>query len=221
MQKNIDGVFIVTSIPSDPYIDELVDSNISCVTTDIYYDNLYTVISDNIDGAKQAVDHLHQLGHQKIGFVKGLAYSLAARERLEGFLAQMDKHSIPVREDFMLTSNYYSFEEGYEAGLRFVDLKEKPSAMFVVSDIVAMGFIRALKDYGIQVPDDVSVVGFDDLPFSKHFEPSLTTIHQDTKVLGEKAAKKLLELMHGKTDNRTGVVKVPVTLVVRDSTKKC
>lgn len=221
MQKDIDGVFIVTSVPSDPYLDELIESNISCVTTDIYYDNLFTIISDNVEGAKKAVEFLYNEGHREIGHIAGSHFSLAARERMDGFLEKMKDLQLDVKEEHMLTAEFYSFEHGYEVGELFAKMDKYPSAMFVVSDIVAMGFIKALKDYGIKVPEDVSVVGFDDLPFSKHFEPSLTTIHQDTKVLGEKAAIKLLELMKSKDEERTGVVKVPVELMVRDSTKKC
>lgn len=218
-QKNIDGVFIVTSIPSDPYLHELIKSDISCVTTDIYYDHLFTIISDNIAGAKKAVEYLYQTGHREIGFIAGSQYSLAARERMQGYIDQMKKHELTIKEDYIITSEYYSFEHGYEAGEKFLTLEHYPSAMFVVSDIIAMGFIKALKDGGLRVPEDVSVIGFDDLPFARHFEPSLSTMHQDTVVLGEKAAVKLLELMSNKTEERTGIVKVPVKLMVRDSTK--
>jgi len=219
MQKNIDGVFIVTSIPSDPFLHELIDADISCVSTDIYYDNLFTIISDNIDGAKKAVEYFYQTGHRNIGFIAGSHYSLAARERKQGYLDQMHKLHLEVKDEYIITSEYYSFEHGYQAGQTFLTLKTHPSAVFVVSDIMAMGFIKALKDGGLNVPEDVSVIGFDDLPFARHFEPSLSTIHQDTVVLGEKAAVKLLELMNDKTDERTGIVKVPVKLIVRNSTK--
>ncbi|MFW5913951.1 MAG: LacI family DNA-binding transcriptional regulator, partial [Bacillota bacterium] len=192
-QKNIDGVFIVTSVPGDPYLDELVASDIACVTTDIYYDNLFTVISDNIDGARQAVKYFHDLGHRSIGHVSEAHQSPAARERLQGFKDTLNVLGLPFNEDFIIPAGYYSFDHGYEAGKKFLELETHPSAVFVVADIIAMGFIKALKDGGLKVPEDVSVIGFDDIPFSEHFEPALTTIRQNTKALGEEAAIKLLE----------------------------
>jgi|AntRauTorckE6833_2_1112554.scaffolds.fasta_scaffold01039_7 LacI family transcriptional regulator len=218
-QKNIDGVFIVTSVPGDKDLEELVTSEISCVTTDIYYDNLFTVISDNVNGAKQAVDYFYQTGHTQIGHVTESYDTLAAQERFVGFKEKMVELGLPVNEDYIFSSESYSYDDGYEVGKKFLELDHYPTAMFVVSDIVAMGFIKALKDGGLKVPEDVSVIGFDDLPFAKQFEPSLSTIRQDARVLGEKAAHKLLELMENKTENRTGIEKIPVELMVRDSVK--
>jgi DNA-binding LacI/PurR family transcriptional regulator len=144
---------------------------------------------------------------------------LAAQERFVGFKEKMVELGLPVNEDYIFSSESYSYDDGYEVGKKFLELDHYPTAMFVVSDIVAMGFIKALKDGGLKVPEDVSVIGFDDLPFAKQFEPSLSTIRQDARVLGEKAAHKLLELMENKTENRTGIEKIPVELMVRDSVK--
>lgn len=216
-QKNIDGVYIVTSVPGDPHLNELLDSNIAAVTTDIYYNNLFTVISDNVEGARKAVEYFHQLGHEKIGHVTEAHQSLAARERLQGFKDAMRAFNLPVNDDYIVSSDYYSFEHGYEAGKRFLELDDYPTAVFAVADIIAMGFIKALKDGGLRVPEDVSVIGFDDIPFSEHFEPALTTVRQDTRVIGEEAASKLLEMMDEESNDRTGIEKIPVDLVVRDS----
>ncbi len=221
LHKNIDGVFIVTSLPGDPYLKELVNSDISCVTTDIYHENLFTVISDNVDGAKQAVRYLHQMGHTKIAHVSERHFFPAARERLEGFYEAMRELNLPVQDEHIIMCEYYAFEYGYEAGQRFLALDDRPTAVFVVADIIAMGFISALKEAGLNVPDDVSVIGFDDIPFAKHYEPKLTTISQNTTKLGEKAADHLLKQMNEKTGVRSGTEKVPVELIVRDSVKKC
>jgi DNA-binding LacI/PurR family transcriptional regulator len=91
--------------------------------------------------------------------------------------------------------------------------------VFVASDQIAIGFIKALKNNGVNVPKDVSVVGFDDLDYVKHLEPSLTTIRQNKQLLGEEAADKLLNLMFQNEMNTTGYTKVPVKLIKRDSTK--
>jgi len=218
-QKGIEGVYIVSSVPNDPYLKELVESNIPTVTTDIYYDNLLTVISDNVNGAHQAVQYLYDQGHEKIGHITEIHDLFAAEERLEGFISKMQALNLDVDDDYVFTASSYSFEAGYEVGQAFLKLKTYPTAVFAVSDIVAMGFIRALKEAGLNVPEDVSVIGFDDLPFAKHFEPGLTTIRQNTKTLGERAAIKLLEMMNNKTEECAGVEKIPVDLIIRNSVK--
>jgi len=219
LQKGIEGVYIVSSVPNDPHLDELLQSNIPCVTTDIYYNNLLTVISDNKQGAYEAVRYFHDLGHRNIGHITETHDLAAAKERYEGFIETMEKLDCPVNNDYLFTASSYSYEAGYAVGEQFLTLSEYPSAMFVVSDIVAMGFIKALKDGGLKVPDDVSVIGFDDIPFAKHFEPSLTTINQDTKVLGERAAYKLLQMMNNESENIRDVEKIPVSLKIRDSVR--
>lgn len=219
-QKNIDGVFIVTSLYEDPHLQELVESGIACVSTDIYYKNLFTVISDNMDGARQAVEYFYQTGHTKIGHITESHFSPAAAERYQGFVDTMNALNLPVEEKNIIATDYYSFDEGYKAGKKFLELEDYPTAVFVAADIIAMGFIKALKDGGRKVPEDVSVIGFDDLEFAALFEPSLSTIRQDTKLLGKKAALKLLELMDKKIEKRQVVEKIPVELVVRDSVKR-
>jgi len=219
MQKNIDGVFIVTSTAHDPLLKELVESDIACVSTDVYYDNLFTVISDNIDGAKQAVDYFYQMGHEKIGIITEAYDTVASQERLRGFKEKMQALHLEVIDDYIIPARKYAYEDGYDAGQKFLKLNTKPTAVFVVSDVIAMGFIKALKDGGLKVPDDISVIGFDDIPFAKHYEPRLTTINQNTKTIGERAAIKLLHLMECNQEKTTGIEKVPVTLVKRDSVK--
>ncbi len=218
-QKNVEGVLILTSYENDPYLEELVESDIYCVTTDLYHENLYTVISDNIKGSHLAVEHLYQNGHRKIGHVSEQTLSLAASERMTGFKDSMQKFGLNINEDYIFHTKAYAFEDGYEVGKAFLALKEYPTAMFVVADIVALGFIRALKDGGLKVPEDVSVIGFDDIPFASHFDPPLTTISQDAKTIGQTAGKVLLKQIQNKAENWSGIYKVPVTLKERNSVK--
>ncbi|MCF7927108.1 MAG: LacI family transcriptional regulator [Candidatus Izimaplasma sp.] len=217
-QKNIKGVFIVTSVPDNPYLKELIDSDVACVTTDIYFDNLYTVISDNINAGQKAVKFFYEKGFRHIAHIAGHHYSLAARERQEGFRKQMNEYNLPIRENEVIQANTYSFEDGYKSGELFLKQPNYSKAVFVVSDQVAMGFIKALQDNGVKVPEDVSVIGVDDLPFSKHYCPALTTIQQDTTKIGLTAAKKLIDMMKYKEANKKGITKIPVKIIERDST---
>ncbi|MCF7925335.1 MAG: LacI family transcriptional regulator [Candidatus Izimaplasma sp.] len=218
MQKNIDGVFIVTSVATNPDLQELIESNIACVTTDIYHENLYTIMSDNTMGAKLAVQYLYDLGHRQIAHIRGSKHSTAANERYDGYRQMMEELNLNMDEKLIITSDYYSVDYGYKAGKKFLSYDTIPSAVFCVSDQVAVGFIKALKENDVCVPEDVSVIGFDDLEFVKYLHPSLTTIRQDTHLLGIEAAKKLLSLINQKKRNITGDKKVPVELIVRNST---
>ena len=220
MQKNIDGVFIVTSTGTNPNLKELIDSDIACVTTDLYHDNLYTVISDNQRGAKLAVDHLADLGHVNIGHIRGSKLSIAANERYEGFLDAMRERGLPVEEEYIITADYYSYDSGYQAAKKLMALNKLPTALFCASDQIAIGVMTALRDSGIRVPEDISVVGYDDLDFVQYISPSLTTIRQNKHQIGETAARTLLQLIDDAdsvTDTKT---KVPVELIIRESTTK-
>lgn len=218
-QKNIHGVFIVTSFSTDPYIEELLKSEVSCVTTDIYKEGLYTIMSDNFDGACQAVEYLNNLGFDRIGHIKGNTYSTAAKERLAGYLSKMKELHIPIEEEFIVESAFYSVDYGYKAGIEYLSKDNYPKSVFIVSDEVAVGFLKAMKEKGFKAPDDISIIGFDDLDYVKHINPSLTTIRQNTKILGEEAAIKLLDLMNNDLENKTGFSRIPVQLIKRDSTR--
>ncbi len=218
-QKKIEGVFIVTSSENDNNIKELVNSNIKCVTTDNVGDKLHTIISDNHKGAKLAVDYFHSIGIKRIAHIKGPNYSIAAKERELGFCQTQESHGIKVEDELLIEVAQFSFEHGYQAGREFLKLDNYPEAAFVCSDIIAMGFIRCLNESGVRVPEDVKVIGFDDIEFSRLFTPSLTTIRQNVENIGKTAARKLLTLIQNKDENIQEVERIPVELVLRDSTK--
>ena len=115
----------------------------------------------------------------------------------------------------------FGFTSGYNAiGKLLENAKERPELIMVASDDLALGVLKGLSDRGLKVPEDIQVVGFDDIAFAKHFTPGLTTIRQDRKLLGETAARLLIELMDNPDEEIEEVVKLPVELVVRESTRK-
>ncbi len=218
IKKSLEGVFIVSCNLKDKYLEELINSHIHCVTTDLYQDSICTVISDNIDGSKQAVDYFVSKGHKRIAHITGPIDSLSGIERIEGFIKAMRDNNLSVEDEFIIESKSFSFEEGYAAAKKFLEKDNFPNAAFCASDLIAMGFIKCLRDNGLNVPSDVSVIGFDDISFSKYFEPSLSTLKQDKAALGEIAAKKLLDLIDENSEDNTRITKVPVEFVKRDST---
>lgn len=183
----------------------------------------HTVTIDNHLGARLAVEHLIALGHRRIGHILGPEGNILTRQRAEGTCDALAAAGIAPEENWFLPGDY-TIASGVAAARRFLALDEKPSAMFCASDTMACGFMSELHRNGIRVPDDVSVVGFDDIELSEHFIPSLTTIRQPREAIGETAAEMLLGLIRAQQgeqqpagDAHQGTV-LPIELVVRGST---
>jgi len=181
---------------------------------------LPSVRSDNIEGARLAVRHLHDLGHRKIAHVTGPGDNVLTHARRQGMLEERARLQLPVRDEWILRGDF-SLESGRSAALKILDLDERPTAVFCASDQVAFGLMSTLEAHGLNVPEDMSVVGFDDIELSDFYVPALTTIRQDRRALGTKAASLLLECIDPKTTvpaDRLKPVVVGVDLVVRNST---
>ncbi|MBI9009943.1 MAG: LacI family DNA-binding transcriptional regulator [Tenericutes bacterium] len=219
--KNVDGVLIVTGNINKPNIIELVNSEIPTVSTDIKMDDLYSVMSDDFMGMKLGLEFALKLGLRKLACVSGPLTSRAFYERYLAFKEILEENNLTFKEKYFRVSPTYGFTGGYNATKELLEeVKEAPDFIFALSDEIAYGVIRALEDSGLKVPEDVSVIGYDDVSFSKHFTPALTTIRQYKKEIGETAAKRLLALIDGTVKPEKQVELIPVSLVIRDSTKK-
>ncbi len=173
-------------------------------------------IVDNLLGADLAVSHLLELGHTNIGHVTGLLTHKAGLDRLDGFRATLERTGLDPSDAWVLEGDY-TLDAGTRAAEAWLELPERPTAIFCASDRTAFGFISALSGAGVRVPQDVSVVGFDDIDIAGHFVPPLTTIHQPRRAVGEQAATLLLDLLQGARPE-AGVIQLEPWLVVRKST---
>lgn len=181
--------------------------------------DLPSVRSDNVKGASLAIRHLHDLGHRKIAHVTGPAGNVLTRARREGVLRERDRLGLPIRPDWIMRGDF-SMETGQAAAQSIFAMEDRPTAVFCASDMVAFGVIAGLTEAGIRVPQDISVVGFDDIEMSQFFIPSLTTIRQDRRALGMRAAQLLVGRLDG-TPARAGrgpIDLIDVALIVRAST---
>ncbi|MBM9593834.1 LacI family DNA-binding transcriptional regulator [Roseitranquillus sediminis] len=172
---------------------------------------------DNVEGARLAVAYLAELGHRRIGHVSGPAANVLTRARMEGWCAVLDGCGLPRPEEWLFSGDF-TLDAGMIAARRWLALDERPTAVFCSSDTMACGFIGALARAGVAVPDDVSVVGFDDIDLAAHLHPALTTVHQPRRRIGTAAAEALLTLMAGGKLTNTDTV-LPVELTVRASAK--
>lgn len=214
----VDGVMLLTGRLPHPSFAELDASiPIALICNDIPGLDLLTVIEiDNYDAARQAIQHLIALGHRRIGHALGPADNIESMYRLQGYRSALADAGLPA-DDSIVWPGAFRFDAGVEVAQRFLDHPDPPTAIFTANDEMAMGFIRTVKDAGLSVPGDVSVVGFDDIEYARYFDPALTTINQPRAELGRMAATSILDRM-------TGAAAAPIrtrlkcTLVVRNST---
>ncbi len=177
---------------------------------------LPSVRFDNAGGAELAVDHLASLGHSRIGHVTGPLENVLTEARFQGFARAMARHGFEVRSDWLIGGDFM-LQSGVLAARQWLRLIERPTAMFLANDEMACGFISELHRNGVEVPRDLSVVGFDDIDIAERYIPSLTTIHQPRHEIGEAAFAAFLETVNGETGPSVRVL--PATLIARESTR--
>lgn len=219
LNRHIDGVILMGTTVDDK-IEELLESDIPAVFLDVDLtgENATYITSDNISGARQVVDYLHELGHKNIGMIAGLENTMPTKHRTEGFLQRVKELNLVSREEW-ITNTFYSEESGYHAMNELLKHDKLPTAFFCHSDMIAIGAMKAIKDAGYKIPDDFSIIGFDGLEIGCYMTPNLTTIRQDSYAMGDKAADLLMEMISN-SDVKVSPVVLPVELIVRESCKK-
>jgi LacI family repressor for deo operon, udp, cdd, tsx, nupC, and nupG len=175
-----------------------------------------TVRSDNRAGMQLGVDHLVALGHRDIAFLSGPAGNILTSERQQGFVAALQRHGLTLDDD-RIAGGDFSMDAGY-ASARLFAQPIRPTAVVCSSDQLAIGLISGLRELGLSVPSDVSVVGFDDIGPAPYAVPALTTIRQDREALGRKAAQMLLKRLGSDICEQDETATLPVTLIERAST---
>jgi LacI family transcriptional regulator, repressor for deo operon, udp, cdd, tsx, nupC, and nupG len=176
-----------------------------------------SVRSDNQDGILQAVEHLTRLGHTKIGHITGPLENVLARCRLEKFERALLDKGLELKTDWVIKGDF-SLCAGRDAAGHYLRLPEKPTALVCASDQIAFGLISTLSAQGVSVPEDLSVVGFDNVEMAEFFQPPLTTIHQHRNQLGAAAAREVLELLSHNKRSAARIETIPVRFVERGST---
>ena len=175
------------------------------------------ISSDNAEGARLAIRHLHGLGHQKIAHITGPDGNVLTIARREGMVAERARLGLPVHPDWIIRGDF-SLESGHEAAGRILAMNDRPTAVFCSADMVSFGLVAGLIAGGLRVPEDISVVGFDDIEMSGSYVPALTTIRQDRHRLGRRAAEVLLTQLATGNGHPVAEAAVPVELVIRSST---
>lgn len=165
-------------------------------------------------GAQVATQHLVDLGHQRIGYINGRGEWIEAQNRLAGYLDVLQKYDLP-QDNNLIQQGDWSVDSGYEATQLLLALKERPTAIFAANDIMALGAIYAVQDVGMNIPQDIAIVGYDDRDFTAWIRPSLTTIRMPSYEMGQAAARLLLKQFSG--EELEDATQIPGELIVRES----
>jgi LacI family transcriptional regulator len=216
-QHRVDGIVLMGVDRDDPEVEKLAQSQIPVIGVDLDIAGPRTswVASDNVGGARIAVRHLHELGHRRIATIAGPLSTKPGADRLLGFRAEMHQLGLDASADYEIEGDFYA-ESGESAMRRLLGLPGPPTAVFASSDLMAVGAVRAVQAAGLRVPEDVAIVGFDDIRLAELVAPSLTTVRQDMVGIGLAAGRGLVEQIENPDDTPPALT-LPVELVVRAS----
>ncbi|MGQ9492643.1 MAG: LacI family DNA-binding transcriptional regulator [Anaerolineae bacterium] len=200
-ENRVDGVIVTSSRVGDLYLPLLEEMKVPIVLINNQRAGRYvwSVATDNIHGGCLAMEYLIELGHRRIGYIGGSPEVNSNRHRWQGYRQALRAHRIRY-EPQLVTSGNGRMEGGQVGVQKLLCLAEPPTAIFCYNDMTAIGALRALKEARLQVPQDMSVIGFDDIALAAYVEPPLTTIAQPKHEMGQLAMRMLLELLSGKKE---------------------
>jgi LacI family transcriptional regulator, xylobiose transport system transcriptional regulator len=213
------GVIAVFSDLSQTIREQLRSRGIPFVIVDPTGEPLHdtpSVGATNWNGGLTATRHLLGLGHRRIGVIGGPPDILCSRARLDGYRAAMDEAGVPI-DPRLISHGRFHVDEGIETGRALLRLPDRPTAIFAGNDLQALGVYQAAREARLHIPEDLSVVGFDDLPVARWVGPPLTTVRQPLVAMAETAAEILLDLARG-TPPAQARIELATELVVREST---
>ena len=215
--RKVEGILILNSVYGDPEITSLASSGIPCVSANEFIPGICTVVSENKDAAFHGVEYLIEKGHKNIGYIAGpyLVNSPAAIERGEGYKMAIKAAGLKYKSEYVEKAALGELKPGFEAAKKLFTRAPEITAVFCASDQLAAGTMQYLQTVGKRVPDDVSLIGFDDSLISECSTPPLTTFRQDRKKIAAVCAEKLMAAMKGKGEYE--IVRIPVQFIERES----
>jgi LacI family transcriptional regulator len=215
--RRVEGIIITCLNVSLPHIQDLWQNGPPFVPIDWFPAENPCVTTNNVEGAKQAVEHLISLGHRNIAYLAGPSQLPGAMDRVEGYKKALKRYGIPFREELVLYG-HSTAKDGYKGFMELINREIDFTALFCANDVVAVGTMRAAQENGIRIPDDISLVGYDDIEIASLLSVPLTTVWQPRKEQGEMAAKILMDILIKKERILQKVV-MEQKLIIRMSTK--
>jgi len=219
LDNQVDGMVLISQHTEQAEIRALLEKSPPYVLVQrrsLAHEDDY-VGSDNKQGITEAVEHLADLGHRRIGFVRGPQGSTTAAERLEAYLAAVERLDLEP-DPALVYHGDYTLPTGYRAGMALLKLPKRPTAILASNDLNAMGVMDAAMELELDVPDDVSVVGLDDIQLASFRRINLTTIHLQKRSMGAAAAEMLMKRVRAKRSQPARQMIYPTHLVIRGTT---
>ena len=219
--KNFDGIIVVSqSKNDDEFIKTIIEKNIPMVVInrDISVDGVINVLSNDTKGSYDAVQYLINNNHKKIGMIQGNLEFESSTYRKKGYIMALEENNINVNNDYIL-SGKYTLESGYHNMKKLLNLEDKPTAVFCANDDIAVGAMKAIFESGLRVPDDISIIGFDNSNFCNYVTPTLTSVKKDSLTMSEIGGINLLDIINKKLINQEKIF-IESYLVERNSVKR-
>ncbi|TDO84362.1 LacI family transcriptional regulator [Halanaerobium saccharolyticum] len=221
-QSSIEGILIGGTkklIKKNRIFNKLKKLNVPIVLIAHYFNDIPSINIDDFRGGYLAAEHLIELGHQKIAIITGPDYENRkdSQQRLMGYKKAITENSIELREDYILEGNY-SYHSGYQNMKKLLGNRELPTAVFAAEDQMALGALKAAYELGVRIPEDISLIGFDNIIQSRYSTPSLTTISQPRREMGRAAINLLVSLIENEKDEFKEQQIFTPKLISREST---
>ncbi len=218
---SVDGMFVLNSWSNDASIRELIEASVPFVLINgkiTGKEELPYVGLNNRCGVIKAIAYLKEQGHERIGMINGRMTTTNALERFQSFQDALAENKLEFEKDWVGDGDFEE-EGGFKACLQIMKAIRKPSAILCANDLMAMGAIRALKSLGLMVPENISIVGFDNMEEAAYNQPALTTVSYSPYEMGKKAAQKMFQLVAGEKLKENATI-LESQLIERNSTKK-
>lgn len=221
ISSRLDGLVLTPPFSDNLALIKMIESKaipFARIAPTVSRDKDIAIVCDDFNGAKAMTQHLIELGHRRIGFIKGHPQHPASELRLQGYLSALKANDIEAPLD-CISQGYFSFKSGEASARQLLQLAEPPTAIFASNDFMAAAVLKVANQLGIKVPDELSVSGFDDSPISSYLWPALTTVQQPIEKMAAAATSMLLRSI--KVKNTKSMIKYFTNnLIVRDSTAK-
>ena len=221
LERNVDGLIIAGKVPL-PFINRLSKATFPIIFVDYSpYDKKYScVLVDNIKGGELATSHLIEYGHKKIAFIGGDIEHPSIKDRLNGYKNAIEKSGLELDENIIdIKEDYPGRTNGYNAAERLFKKDKAITAVFSCNDAMAVGAMQYMKDNGIRIPEDCSIIGFDDVVSDNAIEPALSTVRVPKMEMGTEAMKLMAHMLKNNTKENKKVL-APVELIIRESTRR-
>ena len=217
-KKNFDGIIVVSQRKTDDeFIESVIEKEIPIVVINRHIDfgEVVNIMSNDTNGSYEAVDYFVRNNHKKIGLIEGNKEFESSVYRKNGYLKALKDNNIPINDEYMI-SGKYNLESGYECMKKLISLEDRPTAVFCSNDDIAVGAMKAVFELGLNVPNDISIIGFDDSNFCKYVTPTLASVRKDSLAMSEYGGINLLNVIKNREVSKEKVY-IESKLVVRES----